>query len=170
MHSCWLLYWILPNINLIINRNIKRPRRRQIKTLNLNPVCIFVGMMMRKTKKRTHHAIANIAEKNRDDGFSCKRSLKFQSSIEMRAKSRSSNLWEHLIIIGGHFPTKQVSEWVSKYKTKGDGKSSQSAKIVRRVFVIMTVDLAKDYDQNCILLSFVKVVLNTKISTALHPK
>ena len=97
----------MPNINLIINRNIKRPRRRQIKTLNLNPVCIFVGMMMRKTKKRTHHAIANIAEKNRDDGFSCKRSLKFQSSIEMRAKSRSSNLWEHLIIIGGHFPTKQ---------------------------------------------------------------
>ena len=50
-----------------------------------------------------------------------------------------------------------MSECVSKYKTKGDGKSSQSAKIVRRVFVIMTVDLAKDYDQNCILLSFVKV-------------
>ena len=45
-------------------------------------------------------------------------------------------------------PSKWVSECVSKYKTKGDGKSSQSAKIVGRVFVIMTVDLAKDYDQN----------------------
>ena len=97
-------------------------------SLNLNLCAQHIWrMMMRKTKKRTHHAIANIAEKNSRWWFLVQKVFKVSEFNWNEGKK------QELQFVGTphhHWGSFSHQEWVSKYKPRvGDGKSSQSARI-----------------------------------------